>query len=396
MMDLPTELPLLVDDGFKASNALEVTDVPDVALFDGRGMLVIAKLKSPGQLVIVPGGNLAADELLRKVAAGAEVATVQRMFPYYPAAEMYGKCAPGFKLKKFGTGDEFTFSGKSPFKRPTMVLFWSSTCKHCQVEVPNLVKWLEQNPGKLDVVSVTSIRPDRPGEPSHRKITEAYLKSQRISWTVLEDPDHAVEELYGSISTPTAYFVTPDGTVTNAWFYAHESGFPEALAKELARANTPATAACQAPVHPPRPKMDFEVLGADGKRVPLASLVDRPSIVHFWATWCKPCVAELPGLIRFRDKLEKSGDARVILVSVEDDAAGPQIASFQKTLGADLRSYRAPKNGLASEVDLAYRVPRTYLLARGGAVLGARQGGLDWDDPLVEEKVRSRLTNAAP
>ncbi len=393
MMEVPSELPLLVDDEFKVSNALDVADVPNVALFDRKGTLVIAKMKNRAQLLVLPPANATAEDLVRKVAAGEDVPTIQRMFPYYPASELYGRCAPPFTLKKFDATEPFTFTGRSPSGRPTMLVFWSSTCKHCQVEIPHLVAWLKEHPTNVDVVSVTHIKAEKTGEPSHRKVTEAYIKSQGISWIVLEDPDRAVEDLYGSVSTPTIYFITPDGTVTNAWFYAHEKGFDEAMTRELARI-TSASGSCRAYEAPPAPRMDFQVTGPDGKRVGIGSLVDKPAIVHFWATWCKPCAEELPGLLRFRDAIEKSGEARVILVSVEDEAAGPQIQNFQKVMGTDLRSYRAPKGGLADRLDLAYRVPRSYLLAPGGVVVGSRQGGQKWDDPEVGEKVRSRLKNS--
>ena len=60
-------------------------------------------------------------------------------------------------------------------------------------------------------------------------------------------------------------------------------------------------------------------------------------------------------------------------------------------MGLDLRSYRAPSGDLARKVDLARRVPRTYLVAPGGDVLALREGNQNWDDPSLIERVRSRL-----
>jgi thiol-disulfide isomerase/thioredoxin len=125
--------------------------------------------------------------------------------------------------------------------------------------------------------------------------------------------------------------------------------------------------------------------------VPIASLLDRPALVHFWATWCAPCVAELPSLLRLRDRLEKSGAARVVLVSVEGEADGPKIAAFEKKQGLDLRSYHAPEGGLAGKVDLGHRVPRTYLVGKGGEVLSLREGSQSWDDPTLVARIESRL-----
>ena len=393
MMDQPVDLPLLVDDDFKVSNALNVADVPNVALFDARGTLVIAKIKHRRQMLVVQPENATAEEIVKKLSAGGDVPTIQRMFPYYPATELYGKCAPSFTLKKFNSNQSFTFAGRSSSRLPTMLIFWSSTCAHCQVEIPHLVAWLKEHPGKIEVVSVTHIKAERPNEPSHRKVTEAYLRSQGISWVVLEDPDRAVEELYGTVSTPTLYFIDPDGTVQDAWFYAHEHGFDQAMAKELARV-VPTGATCRGSEPRSGPRMDFSVLGPDGRRVGLDSLVDRPTLVHFWATWCVPCARELPSLLRFRDGVEKEAGGRLILVSVENENARPQIQGFQKRVGSDLRSYHAPAGGIAEKVDLSYRVPRTYLIGPGGAVLDSWQGEQKWDDAAFRERVRSRLKNS--
>lgn len=391
MLDLPADLPLLVDDTFKVSQALEVQDVPNVTLFDPKGVLVVAKLKSPGQDLVVPSGRASGAEVVRRLAAGTEVPTIQRMFPYFPGSDLFGSCARPFTLNKFNTQESFTFTGRSSSRRPTILVFWSSTCKHCQVEIPQLVAWVRAHAGAADVVSVTQIRKDRPETQSHRKVTEAYIRTQKIQWPVLEDPDGAVNDLYGVVSTPTTFFIAPDGTILDAWYFAHPTGFEEAMTKELAKA--PA-GACRAVPRPPAARLDFTAMAQDGRRVPLASLLDKPALVHFWATWCAPCIKELPGLMRFRDALEKSGEGRVVLVSVEDAAAGARIEKFQKERSLDLRSLRAPAGGLADKVDLAYQVPRTFLVAPDGTVIGARRGEQDWSDASITDSVRSRLRNS--
>jgi hypothetical protein len=63
-------VPLLVDDGFKLSGPLQVSDVPNLALFSAKGQLVIAKIKHRSQLVIAPEGNIEAEQIVRRVATG--------------------------------------------------------------------------------------------------------------------------------------------------------------------------------------------------------------------------------------------------------------------------------------------------------------------------------------
>jgi thiol-disulfide isomerase/thioredoxin/uncharacterized membrane protein len=395
MLGVPESLPLLVDDKFTVSNALSTTDVPNLALFDGKGHLVASKIKSFSQTLATPGGNLTAAEVLKRLASGAEFPEIKMMAPYYPATELIGHCAPEFAAKKFDTTEVTKFSGKPQGTRPLLIVFWSSTCKHCQVEMPLMVSWVKRHPGKVDILSVSHIRADKEGRASHREVTRAYLKDQQIPWTVLEDPDDAVAEVYRSISTPTTYFLTPQGMVAEIWFYPHPQNFDKAMDDALGRVATMSSDTCSPAPATPAPRLALDVLTPDGKKVPLSSQLDRPALVHLWATWCAPCMEEIPAILRFGKTLESSGAGRLVMVSVEDAAAADKIAGFAKKFSLPLRSNRAPSGALAQAVDLSYRLPRTYLVARDGTVLALRQGSQKWDDPLVEERALSRLRNAA-
>jgi thiol-disulfide isomerase/thioredoxin len=274
-------------------------------------------------------------------------------------------------------------------------MFWSPTCTHCQVEVPQLVKWVAANPGVVDIVGVTIMKRDKPGRLPFRTITQNYVREKGIPWTIVEDGDGAVADLYENISTPTTFFVAPSGRVTGIWYYPHADGIEKPMTEELARLR--AAPADSRKLDPPAGQtLVMSILGADGKRVELASLLDKPAIVHFWATWCKPCVEELPSLLRAREALEKATGGRLVLVSVEDESSGKRISEFAKSLGTPFSSYRAPSGGAFDKVDPSYRVPRTYLVASGGRVVAGLSGSQDWADREMVERVRSRLVNAPP
>lgn len=391
LLRMTAPLPLLVDGGYALAASLGVREPPSLVVFDGRGRPALTQIRHPRQPLATEAGARLASDLLRALASGQEVPAVTRAGPYYPGSALVGRCAPSFTLPAFGGGGPVSFGGRSASGRPTLLFFWSSTCKHCQAEIPPLLDWLRAHPGRADVVSVTQIHPDRPGHPSHRAVTAAYIRERRIPWAVLEDADGAVDELYGVVSTPTTFFVSPSGTVTGVWFYPQGDGLAAAMERDLARA---AQAGGCAPAPPPPARLDLEMTGPDGRRVPLRSLLDRPALVHLWATWCAPCIQELPALLRFRDRLEREGAGRVVFVSVEEEEAGPRIAAFEKQHGFDLRSYRAPRGGPADALDLSYSVPRTFLVGPGGSVAGVRYGDQKWDNPLLAERVLSRLRNA--
>src|SRR6185369_12147363 len=127
-----------------------------------------------------------------------------------------------------------------------------------------------------------------------------------------------------------------------AWFYPHPSNFDKAMDEALAKVKALDIGACHPAPETPGARMAFNMMGPDNQKVSLASKIDRPSLVHMWATWCGPCIDEMPSLLRFGDKLEKSGAGHLVLLSVEDAAAGDRIAGFAKKLGLSLLSNRAP------------------------------------------------------
>ncbi|WP_437909121.1 redoxin domain-containing protein [Sorangium sp. So ce327] len=57
----------------------------------------------------------------------------------------------------------------------------------------------------------------------------------------------------------------------------------------------------------------------DGTSLRAAALRGRPVLLHFWATWCAPCRAELPRLLELGQELEKAGRLQVVAVSVDEN-----------------------------------------------------------------------------
>jgi len=118
----------------------------------------------------------------------------------------------------------------------------------------------------------------------------------------------------------------------------------------------------------PAPAVAFQ--DADGRPVTLASFKGTPVLVNLWATWCAPCVAELPTLDRLA-----AGGTEVVAVSQDTDpaAAAPFLGGKGLT---HLRPYRDPQLGLS----VAYQanLPTSVFYGADGRERWRVAGGKDW------------------
>lgn len=114
---------------------------------------------------------------------------------------------------------------------------------------------------------------------------------------------------------------------------------------------------------------------AAGEIVVLGDLVDGPTIVHFWATWCAPCLEELPQLDGFAQGLEPG---RLVVVSV-DTADYGRIEDYLGDLGVGLSSYQQIEGNVGS-VFAILGYPSTVIVEETGKVSWRMQGAVEWGD----------------
>lgn len=143
---------------------------------------------------------------------------------------------------------------------------------------------------------------------------------------------------------------------------------------------------------PPRPAPVAEFQDADGNSVSLLDFADKLVLVNLWATWCAPCVEEMPALDRLQGEL---GDEGLVVVAVALDLQGAQVVRpfYQKQGIKNLGIYLDPKNEY-SQLLGADAVPSSLLISRKGMFVGKLIGNADWDSPEAIALMRHYL--AAP
>jgi thiol-disulfide isomerase/thioredoxin len=130
------------------------------------------------------------------------------------------------------------------------------------------------------------------------------------------------------------------------------------------------------------PDITFKTL--DGKTASLASFQGTPVILHFWASWCAPCVAEFPALLRMAEKNKK----KVIILAISTDRSPEKIQNFLKK-----QATRPPSNMmviwdehkiLTEDIFQTFKLPETIILDRAGKMIRKEAGQTDWLSPDLE------------
>lgn len=385
------EIPVLVDPDFLLSIRLGAEQYPDIDVIGSDGKVLAKALRGVDhgnlQAITGPRGEttpLTAADYLRRVAVQKTGPSIPRTFPFYPSDRLVGGRYPDFELPRFsgqgwGKGKTERLSKLLSGERPAVVMFFSSTCDHCQVDVPQMVAFQKAHPGTIDIVGITRIR-----NANHRKVSEMYFQQQGITFPILEDSGNITDQ-WQVTSTPTEFFLSPGGTVVKVTYFQHQT--LEADWMKLLPVLKAAPAG-RPPAKPTGWSFPLQFRDEAGKVVDLASMAGRPTLLHFWATWCMPCRAELPALVKRVPELESRGN--VVFASVETDPAA--LAKHRKDTGLAFKSLLAPSGGLAAKIDFGRSVPRTYVLDPGGRIVAVYPGTYEWDNPERFERILGRLS----
>jgi peroxiredoxin len=133
---------------------------------------------------------------------------------------------------------------------------------------------------------------------------------------------------------------------------------------------------------------EFSLQNLDGRMVSLADFRGKVVMVHFWATWCPPCVEEMPTLEQLYRSL-RARDVEILAVSVDEGGAGV-VAAFMQRHGLSLPVLLDPGRSIAGRYG-TFKFPETYIVDRQGVVTYKAIGPRDWTVPANMTIIRELL-----
>ncbi|WP_417621098.1 TlpA family protein disulfide reductase [Parasphingorhabdus sp.] len=137
--------------------------------------------------------------------------------------------------------------------------------------------------------------------------------------------------------------------------------------------------------------VDTPFQAPDGKPIQLSDFIGQPVLVNIWATWCAPCIVEMPMLdelaAREKDRL------KVLVVSQDIQGAEKVAPFFERGKFRELEPYIDPENGLSFGFGSGL-MPTTVLYDAQGKEVWRVIGAMDWDGAkaaaLLEETLAAR------
>ena len=121
------------------------------------------------------------------------------------------------------------------------------------------------------------------------------------------------------------------------------------------------------------------LLDSEGKSVVLDNFTGKVTVVNFWATWCPPCVEEIPSLNRLREKMK---DKKFELISINYAESSQTIEQFLKRINVEF-PVLLDKDGLVSTKWNVIAFPSTFIIGPDGKIQYGINAAIRWDSDEV-------------
>ncbi|BDC99406.1 hypothetical protein PEPS_16870 [Persicobacter psychrovividus] len=124
----------------------------------------------------------------------------------------------------------------------------------------------------------------------------------------------------------------------------------------------------------PRVPYQWSITDQAGKEVPMSQFEGKTIFLNFWASWCPPCVAELPDILSLMEKTDRS---KVAFILLNMDRKPEALERFMKKKGYDFQYYRM--HSPLPELLQSQSLPTTHIISPEGKLLTTKKGMAYYD-----------------
>ncbi len=132
---------------------------------------------------------------------------------------------------------------------------------------------------------------------------------------------------------------------------------------------------------------DFSITADNGRTITPTNFGGKLLVLNFWATWCAPCIEELPSLDQFQREFANSG---VVVLGVSMDKDEKLYKRFLSRANVSFLTARDPSNKINAEYG-TFKFPETYIIGSDGKVLMKIINATNWVDEKMLSYVKSQL-----
>jgi cytochrome c biogenesis protein CcmG/thiol:disulfide interchange protein DsbE len=131
----------------------------------------------------------------------------------------------------------------------------------------------------------------------------------------------------------------------------------------------------------------FSITTDAGRTVTRDNFGGKVLVLNFWATWCPPCIEELPTLNAFQSAYAKDG---VVVLGVSIDRNEKLYRQFLDRSKLSFETARDPEANISASYG-TFQIPETYIIDRNGKVVEKFISNQNWMDPAFLARIRRML-----
>ena len=135
------------------------------------------------------------------------------------------------------------------------------------------------------------------------------------------------------------------------------------------------------------PKVTLESLGSG--KIDSDKILNKegPTVISFWATWCKPCIVELNELNDVYEDWQSETNVKIIAISIDDSRTSAKVPAFVNGRGWEFDIYLDENSDLKRALNIA-NVPYSMLLNQSGKIEWQHAGYVPGDEEVILQKLQ--------